>query len=247
MNTIYSKLTLAALLTTAASTSALAQTTNPQESGFYVSGQLGYSQQANDSEAYGDNIAKDADFPSEFDAKDSAVVGIGLGYVINKNFRIESRISHRESSFNETQFGTGARDGEEYILDGDIRSTSLTVEGFYDFHNSTKFTPYIKLGLGVSDNSYSARLGGQGVAAFDAFDGTADGFYDAYSDGDSTELTWNLGFGGTYTLSQNIRLYGEYQYASFGDIQTGQDSFTDGFKVDDIATHEVVIGLRIAL
>ncbi|MEI8650635.1 hypothetical protein P4S73_26515 [Paraglaciecola sp. Hal342] len=51
------------------------------------------------------------------------------------------------------------------------------------------------------------------------------------------------GFGGNYQITQKFSLYGEYQYASFGDINTGQDSFTDGFKIDDIASHEVVIGV----
>lgn len=214
------------------------------EVGFYVSGQVGYSQQVNDSEAIGQNIAVDADFPAEFDAGDGVVGGFGLGYKFDENFRIEGRLSYREGSFSETQFGTGAREGQEYILDGDIQSTTLTVEGFYDFPNKTAFTPYIKVGVGVSDNSYSARLGGQGVAGFDAFDGAVDGYYDAYADGDATQFTWNVGFGGNYQITQKFSLYSEYQYASFGDINTGQDSFTDGFKIDDIASHEVVIGIK---
>ncbi|XQF93963.1 hypothetical protein ACOBV9_21315 (plasmid) [Pseudoalteromonas espejiana] len=54
---------------------------------------------------------------------------------------------------------------------GDLKTTTYTIEGFYDFDNNTAFTPYIKAGLGVADNSYySAKLGGQGISAFDAFD-----------------------------------------------------------------------------
>ena len=215
--------------------------------GLYVTGQIGYSLQASDSEAIGQNIAVDSDFPAEFDAGDGVVGGIGLGYKFDENFRIEGRFSYREGSFTETEFGTGGRDGEEYILDGDIHSTTLTVEGFYDFPNATAFTPYIKVGVGISDNSYSARLGGQGAAGFDPFDGAVDGYYDAYADGDSTQFSWNVGFGGNYNISQKFSLYGEYQYATFGDINTGQDAFTDGFKIDDIASHEVIIGLRYAL
>ena len=131
--------------------------------------------------------------------------------------------------------------------DSEAIGQNIAVEGFYDFPNATAFTPYIKVGVGISDNSYSARLGGQGAAGFDPFDGAVDGYYDAYADGDSTQFSWNVGFGGNYNISQKFSLYGEYQYATFGDINTGQDAFTDGFKIDDIASHEVIIGLRYAL
>lgn len=213
--------------------------------GFYATVLLGFSKQASDSEPYGNNIALDADFPGEFDAGDSAVGGIGLGYKFNDQLRLEGRIAFREGSFDERHVGTGERDGEEYILNGDISSTTLTVEGFYDFQNQTSFTPYLKAGIGVSDNSYSARLGGAGVADFDAFDGATDGYYDAYSDGDSSELSWNVGFGANFELSERISIYAEYQYATFGDVETGQDSFTDGFKIDNISTNEVAAGLSV--
>ncbi|MBT8094654.1 MAG: hypothetical protein KJP08_07585 [Gammaproteobacteria bacterium] len=48
--------------------------------------------------------------------------------------------------------------------------------GFSEQASDSSFTPYVKAGLGVTDNSYSARLGGAGVAAFDPFDGVTDGF-----------------------------------------------------------------------
>ena len=96
----------------------------------------------------------------------------------------------------------------------------------------------------MAHNDYSARLGGAGVAEFDAFDGAADGYYDAYADQSSTEFTWNVGFGGNVALNDQFTLFGEYQYASLGDGSTGQDDFTDGFRVDATA-HEVLLGVRV--
>jgi opacity protein-like surface antigen len=211
----------------------------------YVSGQVGVSQQTNDAKPYGKNIAVDADFPGTFDSGDGNVGSIGLGYIINENFRIETQLSYHDADFNSRNLGTGARNGEEYILNGELKSKTLTVEGFYDFASDSAFTPYVKVGVGVSDNSYSARLGGQGVAAFDQFDGAVDGYYDAYADGDSTEFTWNVGAGASYELTDSASVYAEYQYVAFGDVITGQDSFTDGFKIDDASAHEFSIGLRV--
>lgn len=213
--------------------------------GFYATAQLGVSHQASDSEPYGSNIAADPDFPREFDAGDDTVGGIGIGYTFSERFRLEGRIGHRDSDFNDRKVGTGARNGEEYILNGEIKSTTFTVEGFLDFPNASSFTPYVKAGLGLSDNSYSARIGGAGVVMFDPFDGVVDGFYDNYADGDSTEFAWNVGVGGTFQLSERFSIYGEYQYASFGDVRTGQDAFTDGFRIDDAAAHEVMVGIRV--
>ncbi|GHB77452.1 hypothetical protein GCM10008107_28750 [Psychrosphaera saromensis] len=224
---------------------ALAAPMIAQADGFYGTGQLGSSQQINGSQAYGNNIAKDTDFPAEFDVNSGTVGSIGIGYIINRQFRVEGRIGYRESSFDQQRFGTGARTDEEYILDGEIESFTYTIEGFYDFANDSVFTPYIKAGIGIADNSYSAKLGGAGVAAFDPFDGSADGFYDGYADDKSTELSWNLGFGVNYQLTEIAAVYAEYQYTYLGDVMTGQDLFTDGFMIDDLAANELSIGLRI--
>ena len=48
---------------------------------FYVAPQVGYSLSTTDSEPYGNNIAADSDFPTEFEAEGSFVGGIGLGYI----------------------------------------------------------------------------------------------------------------------------------------------------------------------
>ncbi|MBE1275229.1 outer membrane protein [Enterovibrio baiacu] len=220
--------------------------------GFYITGLVGKSYQATDSEPYGNNIAQDADFPGKFDAGDGTVSTLGLGYVINEQFRIETRLGYREGKFNSQRIGTGARTGEEYVLNGKLKSTTLTVEGFYDVDTGTAFTPYIKAGVGVARNEYSARLGGAGVQGFfDQLDGAVDGYYDDYADETSTEFTWNLGVGASYAITDQLSLIGEYQYISLGDAGTGVDSLdfgsgetNDGFRIDEATAHEVQLGLR---
>lgn len=211
--------------------------------GLYGSLSLGWSSEGADAKAYGDNIAVDPDFPGKFDGGDGSTGALGLGYVINDQFRVEGRLARHRNEFNSQRFGTGARDGEEYILDGTMKSMSLTVEVFYDIPTSVPFSPYIKAGIGIARNKYAAQLGGAGVAAFDAFDGVSDGFYDAYPDQTSTEFAWNVGFGGSYKLKDTFDLFGEYQYMSLGDGQTGQDEFTDGFGIES-GIHTVMIGIR---
>lgn len=213
---------------------------------WYVSGVLGKSWQAEDVSAYGQNIAIDPDFPGAFDSNDGTVYGIGLGYHIDKNLRLEARISYRDADFADTQFGTGARNGEEYQAVGDIESTTYTLEVFYDFVSDSNFKPYVKAGLGVARNEFATKLGGAGVAAFDAFDGTVDGFYDLYADQSDTNFAWNIGVGASYEIQPGVALFAEYQYISLGDAATGQDAFTDGFEIDSAAANEAVVGISFA-
>ena len=230
------------ILVTALTTVVFSATSH--SAGLYGTSMIGVSFQWTDAEPYGNNIAVDQDFPGKFGTGDGKVGTLGLGFSFNSPFRIEGRLGFHDADFNNQQFGTGARAGQEYILNGDIKSTTLTVEGFYDIPVSTTFKPYVKAGLGVTRNHYSARLGGAGVAAFDPLDGTADGFYDNYADQKSTEFTWNLGVGGIYAINDQVSFVGEYQYVSLGDFSTGQESFTDGFRVQDATAHEFQLGVK---
>ncbi len=49
---------------------------------------------------------------------------------VKKRLRMEGRISYREGNFDDREFGSGARAGKEYILDGNIKSTSLPSKAF---------------------------------------------------------------------------------------------------------------------
>lgn len=218
------------------------------EDQFYFSALAGYSEQITDSSPYGNNIAKDDTFPSAFDAGDGAVYSIGIGYKFTPAIRFEARLATREGSFTETQDGTGSRAGDNYVLDGEIETTTLTFEAFYDFHNDTIFTPYIKAGVGVADNSYSARLGGPGIDAladlgFINLD--SNGYYSEYNEDDSTEFTWNIGAGVAMDINDRVAVYAEYQYADFGDVATTQDAFTDGFRIDGATANEFLLGLTV--
>lgn len=238
MKSLRTLLLLASLTVASTSTPLFAE-------GFYGTALIGKSSQETDSEAYGNNIAIDPSFPVAFSSGDGNVGAIGVGYSFNNTFRVEGRLGHRNGDINSEKAGTGERAGEEFILDGEIKSTTLTVEGFYDFKTTSAFKPYLKAGLGVSRNRYSGKLGGAGVAAFDPFDGVVDGFYDGYADERSTEFTWNVGLGATYAINKKVNLVAEYQYISLGDAKTGQDGFTDGFQIDGASANEFQVGLQI--
>lgn len=232
---------------------ALATTSLVQAEGFYVTAQVGISEQSTDSKPTGNNLAVDPTFPDNFESGDGTVAGIGIGYAFNDNIRVEGRISNRDGSFDQSKMGAGDRADQAFALVGEIESTTYSVEAFYDFTNSSIFTPYVKAGVGISDNSYSAKLGGSGVAGFfDSIDGTSDGFYTGYTDGDSTEFSWNVGIGGNIEISKSTSIFLEYQYVTFGDVESGQDSLdfgggetNDGFGIDGADANEFIVGINV--
>ena len=59
-----------------------------------------------------------------------------------------------------------------------------------------------------------------------------------------TEFTWNIGFGGSYEINDQFNIVAEYQFISLGDVQTGQDAFTDGCQIDGATAHEVGVGVK---
>lgn len=215
-----------------------------QADDWYVSGVVGKSWQAEDVSAYGNNIAVDPDFPGGFDGGDGSVYGIGLGYYLQENLRLEGRITVRDMDFDGVEFGTGARDGEEYQAVGSLESTSYMLNLIYDFSISGAVKPYVKAGLGMTSNDFSTKLGGAGVAAFDAFDGVVDGYYDLYADRSDNNFSWSLGVGADYQISEGVSLFAEYQYITQGDVATGQDDFTDGFEIDGAASNEILLGVK---
>lgn len=233
-------------VTTAIVLSIIAFPTSSAAQGFYGTIAVGYDTQTSDSGPYGENIAIDSNFPGAFGSGDGAAGMVAIGFALNKQARLEGRAGFHRGSFRETEFGTGERAGEEYILDGGIKSTTFTIEAFYDFPLEP-VTPYLKVGAGLSSNNYAARLGGAGVAAFDPFDGTQDGYYDAYSDETTTAFAWNVGAGVSMDLSDRLVIFAEYQLITFGDAETGQDDFTDGFRIDGASAHEGLLGIRVRL
>ena len=66
------------------------------------------------------------------------------GYAWDNGVRMEGELAYRRSAVDKIT-GTGATSAS-----GSIRNLSLMDNAFYDFHNSTRFTPYVGAGIGGS-------------------------------------------------------------------------------------------------
>ena len=161
----------------------LAQAAAAQSPGFYVSGAVGTGKPVDaDYTGTGVNATVESDFGYAFAA--------AFGYAYTSNLRSEIELAYRSSDISSITSSPAAN--------GDISALSGMLNGYYDFRNSTPFTPYIGAGIGVAriniDANTVAVLGGTGVNDSDvvfAYQGVV---------------------GLSYAIDDQLSVFGDYHY-----------------------------------
>jgi len=172
--------------------------------------------------------------------------GIAVGYNF-KRFGVPVRAELEYAMFGDTKSNGKKRfvnDG--VIVNAKIRSTlginTLFVNGYYDFHNSSAFTPYVGLGLGLS--SVDMKLKGRSV------DSDGDEWSYSYGKKSTTNFAWNLSGGFSYAMTKQIDLDLGYRFAWVGEGRTKKEYYDDGeydyFKAKDVYVHQLMFGMRFS-
>lgn len=108
-------------------------------------------------------------------------------------------------------------------------STTLLANFYYDFHNSSAFTPYVGAGLGLAFNYL-------GVDIKDRSTGLGSSVDDR-----STNFAWQVGAGVAYAFTDNLSVDASYRYLDLG--YTEVEGY--GYNVSTRPyNHEVSLGLR---
>ena len=114
---------------------------------------------------------------------------------------------------------------------------TLFANVYYDFHNSTAFTPYIGGGIGVAfvhtKDSVKGHDGGE--------------YFKANEDKTHTSFAWNAGVGATYAFTENISADLAYRFVSFGNVSIDEGRDDDGEKFELSSTpyaNEFSLALR---
>ena len=122
---------------------------------------------------------------------------------------------------------------EETNATNKIKSQSIMLNGYYDFKNSSKFTPYVSAGLGMT------RVKGTYYNDYNFEDGEV-------SDS-STKFTWALGLGVAYNVWENVDLDLSYRYNNAGKFKfkgapLGESDISNiNYKLQ---SNEYLLGLR---
>ena len=209
------------------------------DTGWY--GSVSAGRQITDSKAI--NEGTNSPGTPRYELDNGNVGGFAIGRELGQGLRVEAELRQRtldtDSSYRAGP--VGGRTSEQFSVAGQLRSSTLMVNGLYDLPVSGAFKPYLKAGLGVARNRSEADIN---VTPTFAALGLPANYRSPYPKGSDTSLAYAFGFGVGYAITQDVTLDLGYQYINLGSAKTGVDMNGDVFSFDKPASHEVTVGLR---
>lgn len=184
--------------------------------GPYVSGNLGLA------------IASDSDMTDSTDPgitidvqSDSGLAfGVAAGYAFGNNTRIEGEIAYQKNDLDKASLL-----GVDVDLTGDTSSLALLLNGYYDFANESRFTPFIGAGIGFAKVEFNDfNVPGSGVPS---------------SSDDDTVFSYQLGAGVGYAVNDKITLDVKYRYMGTSDPEFDTTTV-------EYSSHNFYAGIRVA-
>ena len=243
------------LLVTAISFSSLAYADN----GFYTSLKAGISDTKFDnSEDQLSSPESNNDFTEtlHYDDADesvypniSAAIGFDFSKISKVNARAELEYTYKDNvkfspELNKISFQEGdvsdsidVPNGTPGFFINELRTQSLMFNAYYDFKNTSKFTPYLSVGAGVTRIKNEQDL--NPVYNFGEDLGLTD---------TSNSFTWSAGAGVAYKVTENVALDLAYRYVDAGEIEFNNSSVDLGnFNLKstaDLTSHDYSLGIR---
>jgi len=227
-------------------------------SGWYLRGDVGVGRQKFNDFAFtqtNPNFVWPASWRiDQKDIKDTAFVGIGVGYQWNSWLRTDVTAEYRTSTKGKaigsyTEFCPGGRCFDVY--DFDHQASVFLVNAYVDLGTWWCLTPFIGAGVGGARHDISSIHD----VGFIANGTTAFGLPDLGKDSNVTwDLAWAIHAGFGYNVSNNLKLEFAYRYLnmgspdtavvacnSFGCAGNGPRAF---YTLNDLTSHDFKIGMR---
>lgn len=150
---------------------------------------------------------------------DTAVLGGGIGYRFNQNFRTDIALDYRFDS------GVTATTAAGNTARTEVDGTSIMINGYWDIAKFDAFTPYVGAGVGYAHLSTATQTTTGGVAN---------------EDGDSTDnLAWAVTVGSSVDITSSLAVDVNYRFSDLGEFRQATSTTYDDFQV-----HEARAGLR---
>jgi len=166
----------------------------------------------------------DPDFGStqvEIESEAGFCGGIALGYGFSNNYRLEGEIVYQANDLDKITVS----DQVSVVMSGDHSSMALLLNGYYDFANDSKFTPFISAGIGYAQiNINDVNYVGSGVSDIDD---------------DDKVFAYQGSVGVGYALSEQTSFDVKYRFFGTTDPEFGTSSLEYG-------SHNIYAGIRFA-
>ncbi|MDR2124962.1 MAG: outer membrane beta-barrel protein [Desulfovibrio sp.] len=179
---------------------------------------------------------------------DSAFGGaLAIGYDFNRKFQVPVRAELEYTAFSEVEEGVNRSFttpiSGHWSAKQKLQIQTLFVNAYYDFRNSTAFTPYLGAGAGMSFITTKARFRGDDYDNNESTSGST-------GSKTATNFAWNIGAGIAYDFNDYLSLDLGYRFAGLGDAKTNWVKSSDGdnwvrSKTSNVYMHQVITGLRI--
>ena len=211
--------------------------------GFYITPKGGVSKTMDTGVTSFTNHVPITQFLSDEDLGTGTAFGFSAGKYLNDNFRVELEVIKRDNYEYDAQWLIADNLSEK----ADIESTSLFINGFYDFHpfsiSDKAITPYLGGGVGISRNKMGTVVGHtNGVPSIATVDGKT-----------ISQFAYKLSAGALLSFSEQLSLDVNYQYVDLGEFKSGTALYNSGVFIDnfqrpfnggDIKTQELMVGLQ---
>lgn len=208
-------LSICAVLACSVASADVSKEVSPKASSkdFYVRGDLGAIKQA--------NKMKSSPYENGTKFDRSPLYSLGVGYKLSENVRADLNIQYRNIDYKSTFDGVGTTQK--------TKNYTTFLNGYYDFNNSSVFTPYVTAGLGISRN-----VAGNAT--------TSDGF--VYKGNTTNNFAWNTGFGSKVKMTDSFDLDLGYRYVSLGKVKFNDASLIRrAGSASKLKFHEVTLGV----
>lgn len=147
--------------------------------------------------------------------------GIAAGYAYGNNIRVEGEVTYQRNDLDKLSLGAAS-----LALTGDVSNTALLLNGYYDFANSSPWTPFISAGLGVAQvNINDLNVPGSGLPNTDDKD---------------TVFAYQVGAGVSYAVSKEVSFDVKYRYFATSDPEFDTTS-------TEYSSHNIYAGIRVGL
>jgi len=187
--------------------------------GFYASGKVGVAM-VNDLQATGNDAGVPWTITDTLD--EGVAIGAGLGYDFGF-VRAEMELSFQKNNYEKYTSSWGFIGS---YTDGDLTSTALFANGYYDFKNASPFTPFVGAGIGYTMLEINDMTSDDG----------------AVTNADDKVLAYQLMAGFSYAINRTLAFDFTYRF-----VNTTEPSFKDRYGTVDyeFTSHNFLMGARV--
>jgi opacity protein-like surface antigen len=220
--------------------------------GWYLRGDIGFSNQKVDDLHYGRESAYSqlTSFNQQSSFDSAGIFGVGAGYRVNSWFRADVTGQYRgNANFKAVDRFTGTAGGVPYFGTDNYGASKsewvVMANAYADLGTWWCITPFIGAGVGAARVTIS-NFTDNGINSL-PFSTVS---YASAPTGSRWNVAWAAHAGLAYNVNQNLVLELAYSYVDLGPGQTGVLTTYDGnttnnvFKFKDITSHDLTLGVR---